>query len=225
MNRCLRDSSGNHEWIDSSGNIIPKKGTITGREEFDYGDIVSYQYDENGKLRFRKMKGIETWFDDNEDIIVIKEYYEDGKERFLDKHRREIRRTQPNGFYKIYEYDDRDNIIYHKKQPGKFFKKGMTLDQYKERLIPTEWWYEYDDSNELIREKQKHGEGEIIMEYKDKKRVYMKTSIGREIWWEYDKNGNVIHSYDSEGYKEWFEYDSEGTLKKYRDSKGNSEKK
>ena len=44
-----------------------------------------------------------------------------------------------------------------------------------------------------------------------------------EIWYEFDKKGNIIHSKDSGGYQVWWEYNKLGYIIYRRDSKGNKQ--
>ena len=44
--------------------------------------------------------------------------------------------------------------------------------------------------------------------------------IQKEEWYDYDKNGNLIHRKDSDGYEEWCEYDKNGNLIHTKNSKG-----
>ena len=50
--------------------------------------------------------------------------------------------------------------------------------------------------------------------------IHSKNSNGYEYWKEYDSNGNLIHSKDSDGYESWKEYDSNGNQIHYKDSSG-----
>jgi len=40
--------------------------------------------------------------------------------------------------------------------------------------------------------------------------IHSKDSNGDEYWYDYDSKGNLIHSKDSDGFEIWCEYDSNG---------------
>jgi len=62
--------------------------------------------------------------------------------------------------------------------------------------------------NKLIK---KTGEVKEIKEYdKNGNLIHYKDSDGYEGWAKYDKNGNLIHCKDSDGYSSWREYDKDG---------------
>ena len=50
--------------------------------------------------------------------------------------------------------------------------------------------------------------------------IYSKDSDGNEYWYEYDSNGNEIHYKNSDGYECWNEYDSNGNEIHYKNSDG-----
>ena len=50
--------------------------------------------------------------------------------------------------------------------------------------------------------------------------IHTKYSNGDEIWYEYDRNGKLIHTKDSDGYEWWAEYDRNGKLIHEKDSDG-----
>ena len=49
---------------------------------------------------------------------------------------------------------------------------------------------------------------------------YAKYSTGYEQWYDYDKNGNMIHFKDSDGYEQWNDYDKNGNRIHWKDNKG-----
>jgi YD repeat-containing protein len=55
------------------------------------------------------------------------------------------------------------------------------------------------------------------------KLIYSRDSDGYEVWREYDANGKVIHYRNSFGYEVWREYDDNGKLIHYRNSFGYEE--
>lgn len=50
--------------------------------------------------------------------------------------------------------------------------------------------------------------------------IHYKNSNGYEYWKEYDSNGNLIHYKNSDGKEEWNEYDSNGNQIHYKDNDG-----
>ena len=50
--------------------------------------------------------------------------------------------------------------------------------------------------------------------------VHSKNSEGFEKWYEYDAKGNEIHSKDSDGFEIWHEYDANGKVIYSKNSKG-----
>ena len=46
------------------------------------------------------------------------------------------------------------------------------------------------------------------------------NSITNEAWYEYDKNGNLIHMKNSDGYEDWYEYDKNGNKIYWKNSYG-----
>ena len=50
--------------------------------------------------------------------------------------------------------------------------------------------------------------------------IHSKDSNGSEGWYKYDSNGNLIHSQNSHGLEKWYEYDSNGNQIHYKDNDG-----
>lgn len=53
--------------------------------------------------------------------------------------------------------------------------------------------------------------------------VYRKLSHDYEAWYEYDKNGNMVHHIETTGNtfrEEWFKYDTRGNMTYHKDSNG-----
>ena len=50
--------------------------------------------------------------------------------------------------------------------------------------------------------------------------IHSKDSNGDEYWYDYDSKGNLIHSKYSSGDETWREYDSNGNLIHYKDYNG-----
>ena len=48
----------------------------------------------------------------------------------------------------------------------------------------------------------------------------MKSSLGYEYWYEYDADGNMIHSKDAAGSEQWLEYNSHGNFIHTKNSNG-----
>ena len=61
---------------------------------------------------------------------------------------------------------------------------------------------------------------DVYFENGVKKYTHYKDSEGFEIWKEYDKNDNEIHSIDSDGYESWIEFDKNNNLIHYKNSDG-----
>ena len=62
---------------------------------------------------------------------------------------------------------------------------------------------------------------DITKEYdKNGNLIHSKDSDVFEYWREYDDNGNLIHYKDSNGVEYWKEYDKNGNLIHYKDSNG-----
>lgn len=60
-----------------------------------------------------------------------------------------------------------------------------------------------------------------IREYdKNNNLIHYKDSDGYEYWKEYDKNNNLIHYKDSNGFERWKEYDKNNNLIYYKNSNG-----
>ena len=53
--------------------------------------------------------------------------------------------------------------------------------------------------------------------------IHSKDSDGDEIWREYDNNGNLIHCKNSDGFEYWHEYDNNGNLIHSKSSDGYEE--
>jgi YD repeat-containing protein len=50
--------------------------------------------------------------------------------------------------------------------------------------------------------------------------IHSRDSNGYEVWYDYDTNGKCIHSRNSHGHEWWYEYDNNGNVIHYRDSIG-----
>ena len=64
------------------------------------------------------------------------------------------------------------------------------------------------------------GNEDVYFENGVKKYTYSIESDGSEIWTEFDKNNNEIHSKNSDGFEFWREYDSNENLIHYKNSDG-----
>ena len=151
------------------------------------------EYDAKGRL-LRKNHGYR---------IDEYKYYGDGKKPIY------VDITVGDSFYKnLYEYDNNGNVIYEKPACVETDSLG-------------ECWYEYDKYGNVIYKKENNrGEQIYTYEYKydsNNKIIYGKTlghgdSEGEEyhyenrFWHEYDKHGNLVHAWDSDGNESWYEY-------------------
>lgn len=113
----------------------------------------------------------------------------------------------------LYEYDKHGNMIYKKEHPG--------------RHDECEYWYEYDKYGNVIYIKE-NSRGERIHIYEYKYDSNNKITYGKKLgdgyhegveyhyelrfWYEYDKNGNKIHEWDSVGNESWYEYNENGNV-------------
>ena len=72
-----------------------------------------------------------------------------------------------------------------------------------------------DDAGNIIY--RRFGSYECWYEYdKNGNVIHTKNSDGFEEWYKYDKNGNQIHYKDTEGCEEWYEYDCDGNIMNYK---------
>ena len=129
-------------------------------------------------------------------------YYGDGNKPIY------IENIEGASSYKdLYEYDKHGNMIYEKQRNGS----------------GGEYWYEYDKYGNVIYMKE-NNRGEQICTYEckydsnnkiiyGKKSCYCDDGSGNKeyhyenrFWYEYDKNGNKIHEWDSDGNESWYEY-------------------
>ena len=157
-----------------------------------------YEYDSKGRL-FRGNSGYS---------IDEYKYYGDGNKPIY------IETTEGDYSYKdLYEYDKQGNMIYKKEHTGGYDE--------------CEYWYEYDKYGNVIYIKE-NGRGKRIYIYEYKYDSNNKITYGKKLcdgynegveyhyelrfWYEYDKNGNKIHEWDSDGKESWYEYNENGNV-------------
>ena len=112
-----------------------------------------------------------------------------------------------------YKYNDNNQIIYA--------KHGNITEQYeydKNGNLIYETWSDDDTKNEI---RYKYSRNNLV--YKEHKRYILTSIDGYKIdkykkWFKYDKNGNLIHEKDSNGFEEWKEYDKNNNLIHEKDS-------
>jgi len=83
---------------------------------------------------------------------------------------------------------------------------------------------EYNPDGKEIYHKRAGFDGTVTeyrFEYdRNGKLIHTKDSDGREAWYEYDRNGNCIYEKDSDGTEAWYEYDRNGNCIYEKDSDG-----
>lgn len=77
-----------------------------------------------------------------------------------------------------------------------------------------------------IRHKNISGEERISQYDKNGKEIYLCSNLNDddfEAWYEYDSNGNRIHTQYPDGFEEWREHDKSGNEIHYQNSDGEEE--
>lgn len=103
-----------------------------------------------------------------------------------------------------YEYDEKGRMVYKKDSAGNetkyiFDDKGNCI-YYSSPLIKE--IRHYDDNSNIIYHKK----------------IYHNTI--EEKWWDYDENGNCIHTKNSNGLESWMGYDGNQRKTYYKNSNG-----
>lgn len=243
ISRRDKTQKGFKKWeYNDSGKVTHCKDTVHGIETWiEYGDDGKMKYQKYVTGNGSKDGSVEeTWYDLYENTIrkiingkefkTVLEYdskgnivkkIENGEEILYeyDENGRETRQTCATHDY-FTEYDSHGNKIYIK-------QVYPTFDKVEEYCID----YEYDGSgNVTYKYDPKMGE-EFFGEYNPQgkliyaKRIYfgtLKSVYGeeQEIWYEYDENGNILHSRNSSGSEFWYEYDQKGNQTHEKDSAG-----
>ena len=105
-----------------------------------------------------------------------------------------IHSKSANGYETWYDYDSIGNRVHSKDTNNK------------------EKWYKYDSKGNNIYVKSNAGSGyEVFYEYDNFGNKIRKKTKDSETWYEYDKNGYMIHSNGTNENEIWNKYDAHGT--------------
>ena len=85
--------------------------------------------------------------------------------------------------------------------------------------------WEYNPDGKEVYYKKAGYDGTITEKWyeydRNGNKIHTKNSYGKEEWYEYDRNGNCIYEKDSDGDETWYEYDRNGKLIHTKYSNGN----
>ena len=197
--------------FDDKGNLIHFKNT-NGKEDiyeydersnkihyihYSYGDIEQeewWQYDSFNnmtyyKIQYRNGSTNEQWwkYDSRKRLVFYKN----------DKYCQETYTFDDEKLKFTYKYE---SLPYTMKKNGKEVKTEGSSWGYKGTL----------DSVHHMPYELKNMFQKAITEYDDNLRLIHAKENGREIWTEYNENGDIIHEKEVPGEECWYEYDSNG---------------
>ena len=189
-------------WIVDELNKYDKNGNRIYYTDFDY-DEYEYKYDDQNRKIYEKDKkeDFEEWFEYDETTGLLvrewdsdgweckKEYNSDGKEIHYKtsadfeawtsyEGNSEIYKTSEN-YETLREYDDDENLIHFRST--------------EDGVVKTEYWLEYENGHPLH---VWYADGRQYWNQYDAKGnfVYQRWLSGDEYLYDYDENGNKIHS-------------------------------
>ncbi len=185
------DEDGRTIYVEENGELVFKwyEGRLIYSYEKDTGEWTKYTYDEKGKLT-------ERLYSDGDRITYKNEY---------DKQGNLIRVEGSNGTWKNYEYDEKGNLTYSEDHAGNWEKHEY--DEAGNEIYKVndkgEWVdYEYDEKGNMTVEKKSRWREEYQYDEAGRKinvKTYMDDHLQNEIWYEYDKMGNVKYEKDRNG--------------------------
>lgn len=181
----IEKPSNNGQWVDKSEiwYEYTKLSKKVHKKEY-LEDEEWLEYDNDGKLLYRKHGSIEEWYD-----------YDDHNTLYYTKYKysnNDIRETRLQ-----HTYNEKSQLIY-------------TIDPNLNKDFSNyEQWYEYDERGNLVHYKNSHSEK--FYEYDENNNKTSETFYSWVTIFKYDSRGNKIYSNGS-GREEWFAYDSKNNL-------------
>ena len=123
----------------------------------------------------------------------------------------------------ITEYDIKGAEILYHESSNCLKMEEVSIENFLEEICEGYDDKNYDNKGNLIYVKSSVGD-EIWYEYDNKgNKIHFKTSTGYEGWWKYDSKGNIIYYKNSLGNEEWYEYDNKGNKIHSKDNRGYEE--
>ena len=214
IHRC--DSLGFDESssYDKQGNkLVVKRGKLIREQHFydDQGNMLRSEYfnESSGKLEYwYKYK-----YDNRGNVIYSTDYsgYETHCE--YDENNRPIHFWDNEGEELWYHYDENGFLcheIYCDGRESWYKHDSNGRETYSKLYDGKETWTEYDDEHNRIIKKTQLGTKTFIQNYENSKHTYSKyedESSFKEEWYDFNKNGKIVHFKEHE---ELFECDKQG---------------
>ena len=216
-----------HYEYDKNGNIVLKKIEI--KDSYDYELYFEYD-DKNNLLKvFEDGKLKEFYEYDEKGNLTYKRTYtkslESNEETFLEEWREYdsmahlTHLKQSNGYEERYKYDSSGNEIYMENSKNEikiseYDSAGNCIHKKWINNNQGEWFDDYNDDGKLIYSKYifKDTTEEVFYEYdKNDNLILIKSPNGKHSF-KYDSKKNLIFEKKEKWYKKWYKYDSNNNL-------------
>ena len=179
--------------------VFKRSGVKRGSDQFQDFQLHFNQPQDGGYIIFERLNSTnDEYFRKYDNNDILRHYMNSNENQGFFNEKGHQTSGMVDGKLKPSElvYDDNGNLIYEKDPDGYSYER------------------EYDEKGHLVYQKQTYTYLNL-----DNQEDYRQT----EKWWEYNKEGKLIHHESSTGQNEWFDYDEKGNVIHYESSSGEDE--
>ncbi|MBQ3799341.1 MAG: RHS repeat protein [Treponema sp.] len=209
-------------WITDQLYKYDKDGNCIYHKNFDRDDPEEYRcrFDAEGRMTYYRdlVENYEVWYDyDSGTGLLSHEKYSDGEESWYEYDGKSgllLHRRYSDGDEAWWEYNEEGKETRYRRLNG--FERQTSYEGNVETSTNTKLvtiCTEYDDMRNIVHYRKTEKEQttyEYWSEYDGKDETHTRYSDGREVWYQYDSDGRLLHERWLDGEEIRYAYDKRG---------------